>query len=84
MNEEPPRSCGGKVSRQDSMALCGDGTRRCHGFVTRNEIVIERGRLGAEDVLTFTAKTQAAADWMRIKVGESIVSAPMVQVEAEV
>lgn len=83
MNEEPPRSLGGKVCRKDSMAVCGDGTRRCHGFITRHEIVIERGPLGAEGTLVFTAKTRAAADHMRIKVGESIESAPMVQVEAQ-
>lgn len=84
MNEEPPRSCGGKISKRDSMAVCGDGVRRCHGFITRNEILIERGPFGAEDVLWFTPKTQAAADWMRIAVGYRLESAPMRAVEADV
>lgn len=84
MHEIIFRSRGGKVHLGNSIAVCGDGVQQCHGFLQRHEIAVSMQPRGAEDVLSFTAKTQAAADWMRIKVGESIESAPMVTVEAEV
>lgn len=83
MNEEPPRSCGGKVSKRDSMAVCGDGTQGCHGFITRNEIVIGRGVHGAEGTLTFTVKSRKAAEWCRVNVGHTIVSPVMRDTEVE-
>lgn len=86
MHELRPRSLGGRISRRNSVAVCGSGTTGCHGYAQSKAIryALVDAAAGAEAAITFTAMTQAAADWMRIKVGESIESAPMVQVEAEV
>lgn len=85
MHELQFRSTGGKVSRANSIAVDGDGTRGIHGMLQRHEITyrFEHDGLGAEGTIIFTAKTQAAADRMRVQIGESIVSAPMSEVEAE-
>lgn len=40
MHEILPRGRGGKVSRENSVALCGDGVRGCHGKCQRYEIRI--------------------------------------------
>lgn len=83
MHEIQFRSQGGKVSRKNSIAVHGDGVQGIHGLLQRHEITVEivDPMVGAEGTLIFTARSQAAADLMRIKVGESIESAPMVQVE---
>lgn len=86
MHELRPRSLGGKVSRKNSVAVQGDGVNGIHGLLQRHEIgyEFETPEIGAEGTVIFTAFTQAAADAMRVKVGESIVSAPMVVMEAAV
>lgn len=83
LNEEPPRSCGGKVSKRDSHAICGDGVNGCHGYVTRNEIEIDRGPEGSEGVLGFTPKTKAAAEWMRLPLGTRLESPPTPRIRFE-
>jgi 5-methylcytosine-specific restriction endonuclease McrA len=62
MHEIVPRSLGGKVSLANSIAVCGDGVRGCHGFAQRHEIRIE-GR--ADDYLEIQPCSRAAAEWMR-------------------
>lgn len=42
MHELLPRSRGGKISRTNSVWLCGDGVAGCHGLIQRYEIL---GRL---------------------------------------
>jgi 5-methylcytosine-specific restriction endonuclease McrA len=62
MHEIRPRSLGGKVSMTNSIALCGDGTRGCHGYITRHEVRV-MGK-DAERPLSFAPATQAARDYM--------------------
>lgn len=82
MHEMRFKSLGGKVSRRNSVATCGDGVRKCHGFLQRLEITYQMGELGAEDVIVFTPTSDAAADWMQIALGQSVKSEPMVVMEA--
>lgn len=76
------RSQGGKVSRRNSIAVCGDGVNGCHGFMQRHEVSVSIGLEGAEGDLKFTPHTQAAADWMRVKAGETVESPIMQYVES--
>lgn len=82
LHEIKPRSLGGKVSRKNSVALCGSGTTGCHGFCQSHGIDIGGSILGAEAELLFTAVTKHAAEWMRIALGEQIESKPMIEMEA--
>ncbi len=85
MHEIIFRSRGGKISKRNSLAACGDGVRGCHGFMQRHEIVVQwNGTQSAEGLLTFRPTTPAAAEWMGIKAYESIESAPMREMEAEI
>lgn len=51
MHEIQARSLGGKVSKQNSIAVCGDGVRGCHGRLQRHEIIVCGS--DAEDILKF-------------------------------
>ncbi len=85
MHELKFRSQGGKPSRKNSVGVCGDGVRGCHGFLQRHEIEWFTGPYGAEETVTFWPnKSQAACDWLAIKIDESIESAPMREMEAEI
>ncbi len=55
MHEMRPRSLGGLISRENSIAVCGDGVRGCHGKLQRHEITVRLGskRKGAEGFLAF-------------------------------
>lgn len=81
MHEVLFRSLGGKVTKVNSIAVDGDGVRWCHGFMQRNEIQVERGERGAEGTLWFVPKTQRAAEWLGIKLGEHIESPVMLEME---
>lgn len=85
MHELRQRSLRGKVSRQNSVAVCGSGTTGCHAFAQGHAIryAFEHDGLGAEGTVTFTPVTEPAAEWMRLSVGESLVSPVMVSVEME-
>lgn len=84
LHEIVPRSRGGKVTRKNSIGVCGQlgNGHECHGLCQRYEVVIEMPPEGAEGPLRCTAKTRAAADWLKVKVGETIESLPMVYMEA--
>lgn len=85
MHELKPRSLGGRVSRINSVALCGDGVHGCHGLLQRHAITARAlSPFGAEAALVFEPQTPTACDWMRLKRGENIYSEPMRAVEAEV
>jgi hypothetical protein len=85
MHELKFRSAGGKVSKANSVAVCGDGVQGCHGFAQRHEIRyrFEHDGLGAESTIHFTPVTHAASEQMRIMLHEWIVSPVMSEVEAE-
>lgn len=83
MHEIVFRSQGGKISRKNSIAVCGDGVRGCHGFLQRHEIYVNFGAMvDAEAELLFQPATQAAADWVCVGLREVIASPLMVEMEA--
>lgn len=83
MHELRFKSLGGKVNKRNSVAVCGDGVNGCHGMLQRNQITYEP-RDGANGTLYFTPTDQTRADWLRIKLGERIESAPMSAYEQEI
>lgn len=87
MHELVFRSLGGKVSRRNSVAVCGSGTTLCHGLLQSNQIAWSKecfDGLDAEDTLRFRPRTELAAAHLKIKLGESIISPVMRDVEAAV
>ena len=85
MHELRPRSLGGKVSKQNSIAVCGSGTTLCHGYLQRLEIEFkfrEHGS-GAERAIEFRPRTQKAADQMRVALHQWVLSEPMGVYEVE-
>lgn len=56
MHEIVPRSLGGAVSLENSVALCGDGVRGCHGKIQRHEVRIVGS--DANGYLSFTGGVQ--------------------------
>lgn len=83
MHEIVFRSQRGKVSKKNSIAVCGDGVRGCHGFCQRHEIAVSVWDERAEGLLVFEPVSIAAQDWLCVKAGESIASPVMVEIEAE-
>ncbi len=74
MHELRFRSLGGKVSKSNSVAVCGAlGTTGCHGYLQRNEIDWSGD---AQQRLSFQPNSKSAADWMRIKLGLWVMSMP--------
>jgi hypothetical protein len=71
MHELLPRSVGGKRCPTNSVAVCGDGVRGCHGLLQRHEITWDSDGDGAEGTLVFTATTRAAARWVEIALGDA-------------
>jgi hypothetical protein len=61
MHEIRPRSLGGKVSRENSIAVCGDGVQGCHGYCQRHEIHVAGN---AESLLVTSVATDAARRWV--------------------
>jgi 5-methylcytosine-specific restriction endonuclease McrA len=62
MHEIRPRSLGGKVSMENSIASCGSGTTGCHGRLQSHRIMAE-GK-DANKPLTFVPATNEAREWM--------------------
>jgi hypothetical protein len=83
MHELRPRSLGGKVSKRNSVAVCGDGVTGCHGMLQRHEILIELREQMAEDAIYFIPNERPAYEWMKLKHGERLESRPMREMEAE-
>lgn len=80
MHEIVPKSLGGKVSKANSIWVCGDGVQGCHGFLQRHEIrcpVDLQKYASAEGPLLFRPMTPAAANWMRISISTCLISEPM-------
>lgn len=53
MHEIKSRGAGGKRTPENSIAVCGDGVRGCHGCLQRYQIRVEGP--DAEQLLTFVA-----------------------------
>lgn len=78
------RSQGGEVSRKNSIAVCGQivgAVPSCHTYLQSHAIVVFIGFEGAEGDLKFTPTTQQSADYMRVKVGETVESPIMQHME---
>lgn len=83
MHELVFRSLGGKVSRTNSVAVCGSGTTGCHGHLQGHRIAFVDWGMGAEGPLTFHPQTDAACEWMHLKAGQRLYSEPMHFVEED-
>lgn len=85
MHELLPKSLGGRVSRRNSVAVCGSGTTGCHGHAQQHHIgyMFENDDLGAEATIWFRIMTQAAADHCRVYLGAQIISPVMVETEQD-
>jgi hypothetical protein len=83
MHELRFRSLGVKIHIRNSVCVCGSGTTGCHGLAQTLQVKYIMGPEGAEGTITFTACTKAAADHLKIAVGEAIESPVMATVEAE-
>lgn len=64
MHEIVPRSLGGKVSLENSIALCGSGTTGCHGFIQQHKIDMVKSVITGE--WDFIPKSPKAEEWMDI------------------
>ena len=83
MHELKARSLRGRVSKTNSVWVCGDGVAGCHGMLQRKEILADYSVLGAEGVIVFTPQTFKAAEWVKVAKGEAIESAPMRELEQD-
>jgi hypothetical protein len=70
VHEIVPKSLGGKVSLENSIPVCGDGVRGCHGLLQRHEVIVQscageiRKDYPNDRPLLFEAKTKAARRWL--------------------
>jgi hypothetical protein len=86
MHEIRFRSQGGKVSRKNSIAVCGNGVEGCHGRLQRHEIqcgIAHHGE-GADGRLYFQPHTSEAGEWLRVERLNSVESGPTPQIRGEV
>lgn len=83
MHELRPRSLRGKVSKTNSIAVCGDGVRGCHGFLQRHEITFDSADAKAEATLYFMPRTEAARTWMKLGQSHGLESKPMREMETD-
>lgn len=85
MHEIVPRGRGGKVSKKNSIAVCGQlvGTEECcHTYLQQSAIIVNHTDLGAEDTLFFEPTSKQASDWIGIDNGSIFISPTMCEVEA--
>jgi hypothetical protein len=67
MHECKPRSLGGDISIENSIAVCGSGTTGCHGFAQRHEfIVVKRLPDPQGNGRVWKAVTPSAQRWLEI------------------
>jgi hypothetical protein len=83
MHELKPRSIGGKVSRANSVAVCGSGTTGCHGFAQSHQVIVAENAnpYDADRPLQFQARTRAAAEHLKVNLYQWILSPPMQHTE---
>lgn len=82
MHEMRFKSLGGKVSKRNSIAVCGNGIEGCHGFLQRLQIDAEYTELGAEGRIVFRPRTPQAMEWLKLHDHAVIESAPMSEYQA--
>jgi hypothetical protein len=65
MHEVKPRSLGGTISIDNSIACCGSGTTGCHGFAQRHEFEqTDRRQDSQGNGRVWTPMTKAARAWL--------------------
>ena len=78
------RSQLGKVSKANSVWVCGDGVRGCHGLLQRHQIEVYGVGYDtphAERTLVFRPVTLTAQEWLDVKPGQEISSPVMLEME---
>ena len=84
LHEIKPKSLRGRVSRTNSIAVCGDGTRGCHGHLQRHEILVTgQDPAMAESTLYFEPRTDSAREWARLGARHGIESPVMRDTETD-
>lgn len=84
MHEIQGRGRGGKVSPVNSIAVCGQlvGVEpSCHTYLQQEQIACYGTDRGAEGTLTFEPRSEKAADYMGLPLGDSLESPPMQETE---
>lgn len=86
LHEMKSRGAGGKRSRKNSIAVCGQLVgvdSSCHTYLQQSQIkIVIDIALGAEGDLTFIPLTAHAADYMRVAIGKAVESPTMFTIEA--
>lgn len=80
MHELECKGVGGKVSKRNSVAVCGllvGSEPSCHTYLQLNQIAWSGGPRRAQGTLTFWPKTQRAADWLGVTINHRIESPVM-------
>lgn len=87
MHELKSRGSGGKVSKRNSIAVCGQivgAVPSCHTYLQSNAISYTTGIYGADDVITFCPRSEAASEWLRLPIYTVLESGPTPQIRGEV
>lgn len=87
MHELKSRGAGGRVSKTNSIAVCGQlvGTEQCcHSYLQAHEISYTVGLYGAEDVIQFCPRTEAAAEYLQVAIYQILESGPTPTIRGEV
>ena len=85
MHELVSRGAGGKVSKRNSIAVCGQlgNGHECHGLLQAKRITFTMSdSRGAEASIYFMPMDQRARDWMKLGEAHGLESAPMREIEA--
>ena len=85
MHELISRGAGGKVSKRNSVAVCGQlgNGPECHGLLQAKRITYTASRPdGAEGTLYFMPMDQGARDWMKLGDKHGLESPTMFTMEA--
>lgn len=86
MHEILSRGAGGKVSKANSIWVCGElgnDTAFCHGLLQTGQIEVGPEPHNADELLVFTPITPKASEHMRVPLGFHLLSPPTHQIRGE-
>lgn len=86
MHELKSRGAGGKVSKTNSIAVCGTivgAVPSCHTYLQAKAISYTVGIYGAEDVITFCPRSEQAAEWLKLPIYQVLESPPTPRIRGE-
>lgn len=78
-HERISRGRRGGITKKNCIAVCGTivgAVPSCHTYLQLNQIEERATTAGAEGLLEFRPLTRAAADWMRVPIGQWVASLP--------